>query len=484
MLENIYKKFTKDILTIGISSILVNLSGIILLPLLTKNLGVHDYGIWAQVEVTVGLAMGFVGLGLPIAIVRFLAAKTNKAEIQEEFYSVFFVVFLSTLALSLFMIIFPHFMAQAFFEGATQIVRLTGLIILMWSLDWVYLSLFRAFQQMKKYALFAIGRAFGEVGVIAYLVLNGHGIFGAVLSLLIVRGILLLILSFSIRSQIGIKRPRFLRIREHLSFGLPTIPLNMAAWAVSSSDRYVIGHFLGAASVGIYSAAYGLGLVIGMVSGILGFVLPPTLSKLYDEGRMAEVKTILSYSLKYSLALAIPFVFGAFILAQPVLRLFTTQEIADQGYFILPLIALSALFYAIYGVVFYILFLVKKLKIVGIAWAIAASVNLGLNILIVPRLGIIGAAIATVIAYLLALGIVTHYSFKEFRFDLQRSFIAKSLIASAVMSASIWQINAGGILHIIPTVVLGVIIYGAVLLMLKGFSKEEFSFIRELFRRA
>ena len=53
-----------------------------------------------------------------------------------------------------------------------------------------------------------------------------------------------------------------------------------------------------------------------MPAGILGFVLPPALSKLYDEDRMDEVKMHLSYSLKYSLTLAIPFVFGAAIQVQ------------------------------------------------------------------------------------------------------------------------------------------------------------------------
>lgn len=481
-MESPYQKFTKDTLVIGIYSLLVSLKGVILMPLLTKTLGAHNYGIWEQAGVTINLAIVFVGLGLPVALTRFLASKTNKVETQEEFYSAFSIVFLSTLIISLLTIVFSDFIAQAFFEGATQIVKLTGLIILVWSLDWVYLSLFRSFRQMKKYALFEIGRTYAEVGIIACLVLNGYGIFSAVFSLLIMRAILLLILFFSVKAQIGIKRPHFSRTKEYLNFGLLTIPGNIAAWVVSSSDRYVIGYLLGATAVGIYSAGYGLGLVIGMV-GVLGFVLPPTLSKLYDEGKMTEVKTILSYSLKYSMALAIPFVFGAAALAEPVLRLFSTPDIAAQGYFILPLIALSSLFYIIYGIIFYILFLVKKLKIVGITWGISASVNLLSNILIIPHLGIIGAAITTVIAYLLALGIVTYYAFKEFRFDLQWGFIVKSLIASAIMSAAIWQINAMGTLNVVVIVVIGIIIYGAILLALKGFSQEEFRFFRELFRR-
>lgn len=483
-METSYQKFAKDVAVIGVTNLLVALSALILLPLITKILGTHDYGIWAQVQVTISLVMGFVGLGLPYAMTRFLPAKTNKEEIQEEFYSVFCLVFSVTLIVSLILIASAGFIADAFFEGATEIVRITGLIILVWSLDLVFLSLFRTFRQMKKYSLFTIANMYGQVGLIAYLVLNGYGLLSMILAVLAIRVIIFFILFFLIKSQIGIRRPHFSRIKEYLSFGVPTIPGSISSWVAASSDRYVIGYFLGAASVGVYSAGYNLGSIPSMLAGVLGFVLPPTLSKLYDEGKMDEVKTYLNYSLKYSLTVAIPFVFGAAVLAKPVLRLFSTAEIANQGYLIVPLVALSTLFFAAYVPIMHIIVLVKKTRITGAIWIICALVNLGLNILVVPRLGIFGAAITTLIAYGLALGLTSYYSFKEFKFTIDWHFIIKSLIASAVMSLAIWKMSPQGTSATILTIVAGAAIYGAVLLLLKGFKKEEFKFFKELFQRS
>jgi O-antigen/teichoic acid export membrane protein len=482
-LENSYQKFARDVFIIGIANALVALSGIIFMPLITKTLGAYDYGIWAQVQVTIGLVLGFVGLGLPYAMTRFLPAKTNREEIQEEFYSVFCLVFLVTLVVSIILIAAADFIGRAFFDGATVIVRITGLIILVWSLDQVFLSLFRAFRQMKRYALFTVVNQYVQVGLITYFVLNGYGILSVVLAVLAIQAVIFIILFCIINSQIGIKRPRFSKIREYLSFGLPTIPGNISAWVVASSDRYVIGYFLGAASVGIYSAGYNIGHIPFMLAGVLSFVLPPALSKLYDEGRMEEVKTHLRYSLKYMLAVAIPFVFGAAILAEPVLRLFSTAQISSDGYLVVPLVALSTLFWCIYVVVMHILVLVKKIRILALIWGISALVNLLLNIVIVPRLGIFGAAITTLIAYGLALGLTTYYSFKEFRFPIDWRFIVKSLIASGAMSAALWAIAPEGTLATILTIVAGTAIYGGVLFLLKGFTKEEFKFFRGLFQR-
>jgi O-antigen/teichoic acid export membrane protein len=482
-LENSYQKFAKDVLIIGVTNVLVALSSLILLPLLTKTLGAYDYGIWAQVQVTISLVLGFVGLGLPYTMTRFLAVKTNREEIQEEFYSVFFVVFLATAIVSIILIVFANFIAGAFFAGATDIVRITGLIILVSSLDSVFLTVFRTFRQMKKYSIFTIANNYGQVGLIAYLVLSGYGILSTVLAVLATMAVMFFILFFLIRSQLGIKRPHFSRLREYLNFGLPTIPGNVSSWVVASSDRYVIGYFLGATSTGIYSAAYGLGSVISIPAAILGFVLPPTLSKLYDEGRMEEVKTHLKYSLKYLLAVAIPFVFGAAILAEPVLRLFSTAEIARQGHFILPLVALSILFYGTYVIIAHILVVAKKTKIMGLIWIIAAVANLGLNIVVVPHLGILGAALTTLIAYSLALGVGSYYSFKEFKFSIDWRFIIKSVVASAIMSLAIWMIAPQGTSATILTIVAGTAIYGVALFLLKGFNKEEFKFFKNLFQR-
>jgi O-antigen/teichoic acid export membrane protein len=481
-LENSYQKFAKDVLIYGIATVFIQLSSVILIPLITKTLGAHDYGIWAQSQVTISLAMTLSLLGLTVSMLRFLPAKTNAEEIQEEFYSVFYVIAAASLILSIIFIVFADFIAAAFFGGATEVVRVTGLIILVYSLDTAFLTLFRAFQQVKKYSLFMIANTYGQIGLIAYLALNGHGILSIVLAVLSVQALLLFILFYIIKAQIGFKRPHFLRMKEYFNFGMPTVTMSLASWVIYSSDRYVIAYFLGATFVGIYSAAYTLGSIIVMFAGVVGFVLPPLLSKLYDEGRISEVKTLLSYSLKYLLALAIPFVFGAAVLAKPVLILFSTAEIAGEGYLVMSLITLAMLLACANSVIFLILVLVKKMKLAGAIYVIVAAISLGLNILVVPYLGILGAAITALISYSLVLGLITYYSLKEFKFTIDWRFIIKSLVASAIMSSAIWLMHPQSNLATIITVVAGVAVYVIALLLLKGFNKEEFKFFRELFQ--
>jgi len=483
ILESSYQKYTKDIIAVGLANVLSALTGILFLPLVTKILGVSDYGIWVQSQTITSLIVSFVALGLPYAMNRFLAAEMDKKVIKEDFWSVTLFVLPITLAISLIILVMSSQIANLFFGGATKIVMASSLLILVSTLNYVFLSFFRTFRQMMKYAVFTTVSVYAQVGIIIYLILKGYGVFSMVIATIIVNAALLGVLFFLIVHQIGMVRPRFSRIKAYLRFGLPTVPGYIASWVIDSSDKFFIGHFLGVTSVGIFAAADSLGSIPIMIGTILSLVLPPTLSKLYDEKKMQELKTHLSYSLKYSLVLMIPFVFGSAVLAAPILKLFSTTATAFYGRAVLIFTSINSLIFVTGVILNQILMPVKKTKIGGTSWTIAAFVNLGLNMILVPVLGIIGTVVSTLIAYLISLSIQLYFSLKEITFKIDWPSIAKCFIASIIMSLCLWKINPDNSIHTILAVVLGVIIYGLMIIFLKVFRKEELDFFkRQLFQ--
>jgi len=481
---SIYEKFTKDVGIIGITNLIVPLKGLILLPIIIKTLGASGYGIWVQVLVTLGLINPIADLTLSYTFVRFFAGVKDKKEIQEGFFSILITIFCwsSFIALILFSLASP--IANVLFNDANaiEIVKLTALIVPFSTINTPLLFFFRTYRQMKTFSALTLLQNFGEMAAIAYFVLSGFGVFGAVISILIVRIFMDLVMLDIIRSQIGIKIPKFSNIQSYLKFGMPLIPSQLSSWIVNSSDRYIIVFFMGIASVGIYSAAYSIGSIITMFAAPLGFVLVPALSKSYDEGKIEEVKNLLAYSLKYLLMLAIPSAFGLSILAKPILQIMTTPEFVTHGCLIVPFVALSMVLFCIYGVVAQVIALVKKTRITGTVWVIAGLANLGLNIIFVPKIGILGAAITTLIAFGIATAITAYYSSKYLTFDLNWLFILKSIAASVIMCIIIWYINPIQLLDVLLWIGIGAGIYAAILFLLKGFTREELKFFRELFR--
>ena len=478
---NEHKLFTQRIGLIGITNLLVSLSGIILLPILTKNIPIEEYGIWVQISVTIGLIPAVVMLGLPFTMVRFLAAAKKKEEIQEGFYSIAFIVLFTSAIASFLLFLLSKPIAASLLDNNLTIARILSLIVFIECLNGLLLNFFRTFQQIKTYSIFLFIRTWLNVALVAYFVLSGYGIFGAVMGLLISSSFVFLIMASLIISEIGIIIPKFTHIREYLSFGIPTVPGNLSVWIVNSSDRYVIGIFLGTAFVGYYSPGYTLGNIINMFMAPLAFMLPMVLSKYYDENNMNGVKTVLKYSLKYFLLLAIPSVFGLSLLSKPILTILSTPEIASQGYLITPFVALSALLFGAYAVIVQIIILEKKTKITGAIWIIAAILNLGLNIIVVPYIGILGAAITTLTAFAFAFILTSFYSFKYFTFAVDLRFILKSIFASIVMSLVIIKWNPIGLLNVLLVIGVCGVVYAAIILLLKGVKREEFKFFRQLF---
>jgi O-antigen/teichoic acid export membrane protein len=436
--------------------------------------------------VTISLLTPLITIGLLSGMVRFLAAETGKKEIQEGLYSSLIVIFLFGILLSFLLFISSNFLSRTLFHTteAIPLIKISAFIILIGALDQASLQFFRTRRQITKYSGFMLLESFVELGLITYLVLAGFGLFGAVISLLITKSIIFGLMLFVIISQIGMKLPNFTKIKPYLVFGLPMLPSYLFQWIISSSDRYVIGYFMDSASVGIYSAAYGIGGLILMFMAPISIVLYPTMLKLWEENKIEEVKIHLEYSMKYYLMLAIPSTFGLFLLAKQLLLILTTSQFV-YGSILIPIIAVSSIFSSFYSINMYILATVKKTKIIGISLGTAAVINIVLNIAFVPLIGIFGAAgaaISTLIAYLFLSLSMHYFSRAEIKFELGLNFILKSLFASFVMSFLIFEYNPIGLIDVLISIGFATGVYFGLLILLKGFSKDESKFFRSLFK--
>jgi O-antigen/teichoic acid export membrane protein len=478
-------KYTLTVRRLGLTSVvtpLVTLSNLILLPILTKNLAIADYGAWALIVVTISLLPLLVTLGLPPAMTRFLAAATDKREIREAFYSMGFIVLLTSSIVSGLLFLFVPQIAASLFQNNPTIALLLIPNILIACLTAYVVQYFVTFQQIKRYSVLSLFNAYLNTALIAYFVLLGHGLEGAVIALLIQQFVVFAVMMYLIVAQIGFAIPKFTHVRQHLAYGLPLIPGNLSAWIVNSSDRYLIALFLGAAAVGYYSPGYSLGVTLSMVSAPLVVMLPPVLAKHFDENNIAEVRTILTYSLKYYAGIALPCVFALSVLSKPLLLVLTTQQIAANGYLVTPFVAAGTALLGVYSILVTIIALKKKTTVVGTIWILSAALNFGLNLVLIPYLGLIGAALTTFLAFLLAFVLTTHYSLRLFKFDVNGGFIVKSVCGSSIMALFLLLWNPSGSLSILLSIAFAAVIYLTILLLLRGFTIREIKLIYRIYK--
>ena len=475
-----YVRFIQRIGLVGLTNILISLSSLIFIPIITKSFTTAEYGMWAQVNTTIALVPNIANLGLPYTMVRFLSAEKDKEKIKDSFYPMISLTFISTIIICLLFLIFGNTIANALFNGSMQVLYITTAISFFACMNLMLISFFRTFKQMKRYSLFLVLQSYIGVFVSIYLTYAGHNIETVVLGLLTGYVAVFIMMAFLIVKYLGIGIGKWSNLKEQLAFALPTIPSNVSSWVVDSSDKYVIGILIGSVAVGCYSPGYALGSILLMFLSPFAVLLPAVLPEHYEKGNLVEVDKYLSYSMKYYMLLTVPAGVGMSVLSKPLLYIITTPEIALGGYMVTPFVCLGAIFMGMYGITNNIMILEKNTMILGKLWIVVAISNIVLNLLLVPYLNILGAAIATLICYILAFAVTAIASRKTMRLPFNMKELLKIVVAASLMGIAVYLMHPIGIINVLISIIAGVIIYFAIIFILKAVTIKEIAIFKDL----
>lgn len=379
---------------------------------------------------------------------------------------------------SLLLFIYPTILANLIFGGENFVVQFVALIIIVHSFNRMFLRLFQAFREMKKYALITVVTTYIEIGLASIIVLYGYGLFGALSAVLFVRTTLFILLAFRLIKRLGIHKPKISNTKKYIKFGFPLIPSALSLWVITTSDRYFIGYLIDVTSVGFYSPAYTVGMSLPIIiSGVIYFALKPTLAKHYDEGNMERVKLLLKLFMKYMNLFIVPFFFGVLLFHSEIVTLLTTPEIAKEASFIAIYTSFSGIIYVFFRIFQTVLVLEKKTKIIGVAKISAALMNIVGNLFLIPIIGILGAAITTIISFSFLAILYTIISNRYIQMDFDFLIHGKIVGTSFMMFISLFGIRRIIDVYFIYLVVLGIAIYFGMIFLIKVIRKEEYEFI-------
>ena len=239
-----YKSFVGRIGIVGISNILIALSSLIFIPIITKSFSTAEYGIWTQILTTVALLPNIANLGLPFTMVRFLSSEHDKDKFKQSFYPMVTITTLSTLIILSVFLIFSGPIAAAIFGGNIYILNLTVFTSFFACINLMLIAYYRTIKKIKKYALYLVLQSYIGVIVSSYLTIKCYPLEIVVWGLFTGYFIVFLLMVIDIIHDLGLGF-KFSTLKEELTFALPTVPSSISTWVVDSSDKYVIGIFLG-----------------------------------------------------------------------------------------------------------------------------------------------------------------------------------------------------------------------------------------------
>ena len=382
-----------------ISNIGVAAIPFLLLPVLTRVLGPHEYGRVAMFQALVSGLAGLVGLSVAGAANRkFFDTGIDTRTLGEFIGSCLQIVAGASVVILIFLYAFqeslvawldlePDWLYLAVLMCAASVVlqlRLGQWQVRREAAKYGLLQVFQALLNMLLSLLFVVVLLLGAEGRIAGQVVAAC--IGAAIGVALLRKDSL-IYAWTWRPE---------HIREALKFGVPLIPHVAGLYLLSFADRLVINDKLGVAQAGVYVVAAQLTGALGIVFDAVNKAYVPWLfAKLQDatpaETRMVVLSTYSWFGLILS-AVLVAFLIG------PRLVLWLAGPGYEAAGDVIGWLALGAGFSGMYLMVTNYIFYSKKTGLLSVVTLASAGLNVFLLILLTERLGLSGAAIAFAVA--------------------------------------------------------------------------------------
>ncbi len=458
-----------------IASLIAYLTRIVL----ARNLAPEEYGLFYAVFTLVIFFLFFRDLGLGQALIKSITeyrvqGKLN--EIKTAILAVFSIQFTSSFLIAFFFYLLAPYLTAHYFKNpaAEAILKLLTLYV-MTSIFFILTK--QIFQSFGRISLFAsiepAKNALVLLLVLLFFAFNKTALVPA-LAYAFLSLILFAIYGWWLHRTFNIFRHKIVEIkpisRKLLAFGLPVFITDIGAQVIGYIDTIILTHYRTLAEVGIYNVVLPSALMFLFFSRAISSVTFPFSSELWSKNEVGKITMGLRLMYKYLFVLLIPVILAVIVYTPFFLYLFFGEKYM-AGVMAFRILLVGVMFYVVASASNSVILGVGKPKVVTGIILISAAVNTALNLLLVPRYGIEGAAIATMVSYTLTFLLSTWKAscltkaslpFREWVFLMLASvgYLALLLSISASLQLNPW-------LELVTTILISVAAY-VLLLFLFG----------------
>jgi len=392
------KRLGKHSVIYGLGGLVSRILAVLLLPLYTRYLSPSDYG---KVETLIALTtvIGIVlRMGIHSAFFRFYfdsaEPEHRRLVLRTSFW---FTMAMATAGLIVGVALSPQISDLLF--GTTDDAELVAAAFVgLWAgMNYEQLtSLFRVEERSTAFVAASLSNVLLTIGATLILVVAlDKGPIGVIVGNFTGTLLVYAALVGYRREQLGLQFDRGL-LREMNRFGTPLVPTALFLWVTNFSDRLFLVQLADVTEVGLYSV--GVRIASAMVLLLTAFRLawPAFAYSIEDEG---EARRTYAYVLTY-LVLVATWVATALALLSPWIVDWIAAPAFDESSRVVGPLAFAAVAFGAYIVVAIGVGRARRTQFNWVVTGVAAAVNIALNLLLIPPYGMMGAAVATVAAYM------------------------------------------------------------------------------------
>ena len=479
------KELTKDTAIYGISTMLGRFLNFILVPFYTNVFSPSDYGVVILIYSYIAIFNIIFIYGLDAAFLKYAAFKDigdEKDNFSTPFISILFTSIVFCGLLVLLKQPFAEFVELS--ANLNYLIILSALILFFDANTVISFLKLRLERKAKLFSFIKIVSIFFNIILNIFLIVKlKWGIEAIFISNLAasVLSFLLLIPTLFKNFKFGFHKVLFKRL---IKFGLPYLPAGLGMMLVQVIDVPILEKLTDVKTVGIYKANYKLGIFMMLFVNMFQYAWQPFfLTNAKEENAKEIFSKVLTY---FTIVGSIMLVFLSLFISDIVKFDFAGISIIGakywEGLYIVPLILLAYLFNGMYVIFSAGIYIEEKSIYAPIVTGLGAFTNVVANYILIPQLNIMGAALATLLSYvIMATGyyIVTQ-KFYKINYDYYK--LAKIALAITFIGIVYYMLMYSGFLNIYYKIILAFIFISYILMNV--FEKNEMNFIKtKLLRR-
>ena len=434
-------RLTKGSLIYGIGGITQRFMVVLLLPLYTQVLTPEDYGVVALVSLIAIAMNGVFSLGTTnsLSIIYF---KENNVEKRPAIIwsNILLLIFNGIFWYTLLYAAAPLLSNTMFQSGHyTYLIRLAILGAIVGIVVDPLLAYLRMEEKAVLYLFLTVLGAFISISLSIWLVLvHRLGSEGVILANTITQVAMLLINILVVGRKLNLKFD-FSLFSPLARIGFPSIFGLLAFLVIDYADRQMIERMVSIGALGIYSLGYSFGLFMTLATGAFATAWPPFFMSYInkkDEACSIFARVLTYYLIIFGLLTVLFFVF-----AKPIVQIMMAEPF-HQAHLIVGIVAAAMLLKGCYLIMLPGIYFAEKLQHQALIEWFAAIMNLALNLLLIPRLGITGAAVATLVSYF-CLPVLTWFISKKYlavKYEWAR--VTKIVLMVSLASTCIYILSA------------------------------------------
>jgi O-antigen/teichoic acid export membrane protein len=420
--------------------IAVMLLGLLSFPVFTRLFSVEEYGLLNLVVKTVAVFVVFAKMGIQNSVMRFyqdFAQQGDRRTLQAYYSTLYFAVFvfagLATIGFDLFVWLAPTPWMSPLLR---QLLLLgSGLIFVRG----IYSVLVGFWRVQERTVLFNSVDALNKVCVIAIICLLAFTWERSVRAFLggslLVEGATAVVASYLLFQQrlVVPNSCNFALFKDAVLYGAPLIFYELFGVVLASADRFLVQYYLGPRELGYYSAAYNLSSSLqDSIVAPLALALFPIYMRLWATKGKEATQTFISTIFNHFALASIGIVALVALTSKDAVVLLASEKF-QKAHTLMPLLVAALLLAASHFFIDPGLLIYRKTGIMARIAVYSTGVNIALNVLLLPRMGLFGASVATFLSYLFMTLLTLRSSFALLPIPLQLQRLAKYSVAATLV---------------------------------------------------